>query len=357
MAGNNTQFLPSLRARKTVHKNGEYYASYAEHQFQLLLELFGEEAEHDCVSFEIDKKHYYYQDGRHQTRYTPDYTQMRCKNGIAYMTTVDVKGKDFECDSDAQRVAQIMIDVIHNTDFCEVRSFALVYKDKIRYYDIDTTDINKPKSASYYLCPECGRFEILPDSDHKCSRCGAESEKAIKNNAYIKYVQSKAKNDQMLHRTEWEKRAKERLFELGKLAGIEFLEEDDVFQIAYPELNNEHWRPDFAYDIQPTSIPSFNTAPKVQSIISCIENIKDYEKMMNYLAAHAANKESMIRQAVFCTPDGILIAEYNNRKLNPGGAYKCDKCGKGFFSVHHDSTCPFCLSKDTHEVKRKKKSS
>lgn len=347
MAGNDTGYLASFPAKKTLSKDSELFDSYLEFHFGLLLDLMRTTYSHTAISLDTDKCY--------KSRYTPDFIVQRNPKGLPIIDSFDVKGKAFKDDADAHKAAQLMIDVLGTEEYGVLnRSFSLIYNYDIRYYDEETKDIFKPKKAHYYLCPKCGKFEILPESNHRCSYCGTESQVFVENNKWEKFVQQHADTNNLPHRTANEMKWKRGIAALAKKANIALLPDSEAYQIEYPDRIDVMWNPDFAYELQPDTIPTYGSVSKLQGFISCIENSEDYKTMIRFLCNNAANKESIIRQAVFATKNGLYAAEWNNPKLMPASAYTCGKCGKGYFSADNDTKCPFCMSEGhAHKVTRK----
>ena len=329
-------FLASMMPVIVIAPNGDKYDSRTEYRFEELLDMVKQDHTHNKLAIATRD----WNNGM----YKPDFCLERNVDGSYLLDFIDVKGKDWDKDWKAQRLAnnvQKEINSAHKLHGGTYRSFCLVYPDHIQYYD-NSTSGDRGKPAWMYLCPVCHRFEIKPDDAPGCD-CGHHFEDSDRvPSDWIQHVINNADQSHERILTPFEQSCKKRIAELGKDAKIRFLDKEKRFSVVHPDHRDELLRPDFAYEVQALCNKTKGTASRLQSLIFCIEDKEANEHIVRYLAMHAANRESYVGQIVIASRDGIKVVERDSERLRDGGAYHCPKCGRGFFAAHDDNACPFC---------------
>lgn len=331
-------FIASFAPVMVVDCTGELYDSRAEYRFAELLDMTRCEYQHNKLAIAIPKQR--------GGMYKPDFLLERNIQGLNYIDAIDVKGKDLERAPETQKLVRDCLEVFHGKSMKRqygntFRSLTLIFPYKILYFDKDTDE--NGVEAFIYQCPTCGKLEILPKKNHKCSYCGATSKELCDPN-WTQWVIDNADKETLPRRTAWEINKINELKSLCEKAGIKLLNKEKTFKVGFPDRIDILWSADAAYENQPTRLKSFGSAKRLQSLITCIESSEDNKNLIRYLARHASDKESIIGQAVFVTPKGIFVAERNSPKLKKGHAYHCSECESGYFSADDDARCPLCGS-------------
>lgn len=290
--------------------------------------------------------------------YKPDYTLYYGEdaNGNRIADIIDIKGKDYSADTDQQELSRIIpkgvLGTIQHDDDGKVdvtfRAFAIINPRSVRYYDQTHTD-TEGIEARIFVCPECGRVEILPEHRLTCSTCGHEfgwdDEHVDPWDALRKW------QDIETCTTDAAKAARDAFRESAIKHGLEFFDKQDascglIMRIQHEQGNGQMFCPDFAYISQDHRQKTFKPTPIMLSTgIFIFDNMRgENAAHIKSLVKHAAHHETAYDAIVIVTAEKeFYICERDKgEKLRKAKWCHCEACGNTYIASAEYPECPFC---------------
>lgn len=302
--------------------------------------------------------------GRDQ--FTPDYSlyYVDKENNRIVGDVIDIKGKDLTFDETQQELARVVPTAVCNKQWKRTkdgksfvcRSVIIFNPNKIRIYDAAHCDDTEGTEAGIYLCPECGRIEILPPWRLKCTTCGHEfnidnvyCEPSFALQAFHQKRTSTSKRAQKL-KDAFRQRAKEK--------GLEVIDADNgeeqalIMRLEPETPDGTVYVADFAYVSEHYGTKHYgqkNQKPlKLQTQVFVFDDLDDVKNrpIVNEIMQHAADKETAIDAVVFVSNAGLEITErykvYSEAVRRPAKWFVCDACGQTYLASEQLPACPFC---------------